>query len=687
MALRSLSRKCCSPWTLRRHVYPVSGVVIDGCLVRREREGSSYNTANYSSFANFSTVSFDDYVNVVNSKSQPPLSRKDDIAALGLNNVIADASQTQLAHRQNQYEQEILRWMKASPKIAAYKVEEKLANMWVEQQELLSRFEQQHRVDESLQPPVLLTVDTVNLVIQAWCNSNTGEVGAMRAERLLRWMEDLHSTPAKSTIGLEPTSTYSYNTIFPMPDYQSYATVIDAWSRAAIYESGHAKSNIDSEMETPKRDISEATKNGFECARRAEDVLMHMQKMHERRLENQQHSDPYSSDIQPDTHVFHLVLKAWSNIRGATKATAMRATRILDFMQELHHFQSLNSPTSWQGISVFKVHPNVHTYKLLIQAWASTATPEGADHAEEILRHLLSISKAGNVGVESNPDEECFHIVMKAHAESVRKRRRGTTIGHTSSGDRARQVTALLDWMELLASRRAFKIQPTLETYRIAMSAWAWSHDVDAPREAERILFRIIRASEISCVDVAVDHLLQTGSQNKVSSTPKPWLDGPETRDFNTVINCCAFARGVSSDPSSDMDDDEALELHQKAQKEIFLIAEDVFQALLESKHAQPDSDTFLGMLRACVSLLPNNEDRDARVIELFRLAYKTHPPEQSSSSKSTYSVLDRLQSPIGGGCVNANILRQLRLALPSTEEYIRVREEYEQYRRNSMKP
>jgi hypothetical protein len=241
--------------------------------------------------------------------------------------------------------------------------------------------------------------------------------------------------------------------------------------------------------------------------------------------------------------------------------------------------------------------------------------------------------------------------------------------------------------MELLASRRAFKIQPTLETYRIAMSAWAWSHDVDAPREAERILFRMISASEISSVDVAVEGMLQDANQSKntVTGMPKRWIVGPETRDFNTVINCCAFARGISTDTASEIDDEEALEQHQKAQKEIFLIADGVFQALLKSNHAQPDSDTFLGMLRACLSLLPNNEGRDARVIELFRLAYKTPPPEQSSLPKSTSSVLERLQPPIGGGCVNANILRQLHLALPSTEEYIRILEEYEEYRRSSI--
>jgi hypothetical protein len=158
----------------------------------------------------------------------------------------------------------------------------------------------------------------------------------------------------------------------------------------------------------------------------------------------------------------------------------------------------------------------------------------------------------------------------------------------------------------------------------------------------------------------------------------------PETRDFNTVINCCAFARGIGIDAAKAafMDDEELVQL-QEAKRAIFVIAEGVFGSLLKSEYAHPNSDTFLGMIRACQSLLPDNRDRDARVIELFRLAYQTPSPlEESHKPMTSYSA--RLQAPKGGGCVNANVLRQLRLALPSTEEYISVREEFEEYRRKN---
>ena len=87
-------------------------------------------------------------------------------------------------------------------------------------------------------------------------------------------------------------------------------------------------------------------------------------------------------------------------------------------------------------------------------------------------------------------------------------------------------------------------------------------------------------------------------------------------------------------------------------------------------------------MIRACLNLLPNNEERDARVIDLFRLAYRTPLPIEQSSPKLPSSSSERLKPPVGGGCVDANVLRELRRALPIIEDYIRVREEFEDHRR-----
>lgn len=572
------------------------------------------------------------------------------------------------------FQQQILQWMATNPKIAPYKAEEFLATLWVEQQNLFLQWEE----EQQQTPTILLTTEMVNLVIHAWCHSNKGEIAAERAERLLHWMEDLNSPE-----GINPgSSRAAWSSFLPKPNYQSYATVINAWSQSAVYESAHPNSSMSkSDLETKtrgraKHTVSPATKVGFECAKRAEDILMHMQIMHGHQLQvTKENGQPeqLTSSIQPDTRVFNLVLKAWSRINGGTKASAIRAMRILDLMQELHHSQSANAP-EWQGMVLSKVQPNLQTYKLVLHAWAhATHTVEGPDRAEEILRHLLSLSKAGNLGAEIMPDVECFHIVMKAHAESVRKRRKGDD--GSAPVDRAQKVTALLDWMELLALRFATsKIRPTTESYRIALSAWVWSHHVNAPKEAESVLHRMIRACDANNVD--------DGQSSGKANEADPSLVLPETRDFNTLINCCSFARKVGTD-KSDEDYDSLLQ-RQIGHQEIFNIAEGALEALLSSDYAQPDSATFSGIIRACINLLPNTDHRDERVIELFRLAYRTPLPDTPPVRPSSTSA-ERMSAPPGGGCVDANVLRQLRHALPSTEDYIRVREEFEKYRHQNV--
>ena len=563
-----------------------------------------------------------------------------------------DASPLQKDHvssRHYQFQQQIQQWITSNPKVAPYKAEESLARLWVKQQDLFRQWQDQH-VQTSSSPTIIFTTESVNLVLQAWCYSSNGEIAAERAERLLHWMEELHSSESNNL-----------SIFMPKPDYHSYLTVIDAWSRASVYESHNGSSSINSSMRSDGGKVSLATKAGFECAKRAEDVLMHMQRMHEHNIQS---DSEYNSEIQPDTMVFNQVLSAWSKIRGGTKASAMRAMRILDLMQELHHHQYKNT-LEWQGILLSNVQPNLDTYKQVIFAWANAANAiDGPDRAELILRHMLSMSKAGNVGAEIMPDLECFHIVMKAHSELVRKKRKVDT------ELRAQKVTSILDWLEVMALRRP-KIQPTTETYRIAMSAWVWSHHVDAPKEAASILNRMIRACNVNSKNVGA------------KKDPDSGVVRPETRDFNTVINCCSFARMVGSDKSVD-DDDESLLLRQLFHGEIYDIAEGALNALVSSPYAEPDCATFTGIIRACLNLLPNTVERDERVIELFRLAYRTPLTEARSPDKVISTSTEKFCAQPGGGCVDTNVLRQLRLCLPLTEDYIRVREEFEEHRRQN---
>jgi hypothetical protein len=203
------------------------------------------------------------------------------------------------------------------------------------------------------------------------------------------------------------------------------------------------------------------------------------------------------------------------------------------------------------------------------------------------------------------------------------------------------------------------------------MSAWVWSHHVNAPKEAASILNRMIRACNVSSKNVGAKKDSDLG------------VVRPETRDFNTVINCCSFARMVGSVKTDD-DDDESLLVRQLFHGEIFDIAEGALNALVSSPYAKPDCATFTGIIRACLNLLPNTVERDERVIELFRLAYRTPLTEAGSPGKVMSTSSEKYCAQPGGGCVDAYVLRQLRLCLPSTEDYIRVREEFEEHRRQN---
>jgi len=524
-------------------------------------------------------------------------------------------------HSHQKFQCQVQQWIEVNPQTAPYKAEEALAKAWAEQKE---------RHDHAPNVSLFVTTESVNTVLKAWDQSHLGMVAAKRAERLLRWMEDLQSDGHAAHL--------------PKPDYQSYATVISSWANAAIYESNQtsAVEVVTNSRGRVKQMVSQSIKIGFECAKRSEDAMMHMQETHSLLQE-----DGCNSELQPDTTVFHHVLKGWSEIKGGTKASATRAMRILDLMQELHHYQTQSSTVdSWQGMPFSKAQPNLKTYKYVIQAWARAShAPEGPDRAEEVLRHLLSMSQAG--GNETKPDVECFHMVMNAHKELVRKKRAKSDDG-VPSVERARKVTALLEWLELLSTRNP-KLQPTVESYRIAMQAWVWSNHVDAPDEAEFILSRMIRSGNV------------------------------ETRDYNTLINSCAFARGVGVDMSEE--GDESVLQRQLAHQELFDCAERTLQALLSSTTAHANSASFAGIMRACVNLLPNTDERDACVIELFRLAYRTPLSEDFKATRMVSTASERKQAPAGGGCVDANVLGQLRKALPSTEDYIRIREDFETYR------
>mmetsp|Transcript_12340 Transcript_12340/g.26662 ORF Transcript_12340/g.26662 Transcript_12340/m.26662 type:complete len:163 (+) Transcript_12340:592-1080(+) len=162
--------------------------------------------------------------------------------------------------------------MASNPKIAPYKAEESLAKLWVEQQHLFRQWDaeqqQQQQTNASSDP---VSPPTILLTTE----SNKGELAAKRAERVLHWMEDLHHNSSHFESSNIPLAE-SWSPYLPKPNFQSYATVINAWSQSAAYESSRsASTNSAGGMEAKKSGgraknnvVSAATKAGFQRAQR-----------------------------------------------------------------------------------------------------------------------------------------------------------------------------------------------------------------------------------------------------------------------------------------------------------------------------------------------------------------------------------------------------------------------------------
>jgi hypothetical protein len=71
-------------------------------------------------------------------------------------------------------------------------------------------------------------------------------------------------------------------------------------------------------------------------------------------------------------------------------------------------------------------------------------TVEGPNKPKEILHHLLSLSKARNLGEEITPDAKCFHILMKAQEKLVEQCGKGDGYG-SAPVEQVWKIGAMLD--------------------------------------------------------------------------------------------------------------------------------------------------------------------------------------------------------------------------------------------------
>jgi len=347
-------------------------------------------------------------------------------------------------------------------------------------------------------------------------------------------------------------------------------------------------------------------KEGYECAKRAEEILEWMELLRQ----SASSANGYYSDVRPNTQCFASVINAWAY--RCTPGSAVRAMRIFDLMIDLH------------AAGDEAVKPTTRAYYAVLSAWARSGGRNSADKAEDILRHMDALASAAAnddeaESLEVRPNVHCFNAAMMAHAYS-----RG-------GSESAQRAEALLDWMEKLYHDGDEGARPNTRSYRLVMSAWAWSRSNDAPSRTESILQRMIAASREG------NHVVM-----------------PCTRDFNTVISCCAYVQ----QPDIGIDtkvEEEILGVAERGEGDPLRVAFSTLDALGESPHYSANSTTFSTLIKACAAHLPPGAERNLWVQELF-------------------------QTCSGLGLVDQKVLRQLRIAVPKGH-YISLREEHENFR------
>ena len=127
-------------------------------------------------------------------------------------------------------------------------------------------------------------------------------------------------------------------------------------------------------------------------------------------------------------------------------------------------------------IPVGELDPAVVPVSAIMNAWAKTRSPEGADMVEMWLRRSLEEADAGNSRPGVVPTTKTFTMAVDAWAKS------------SEGGKAAQRAEATLQHMyELYRSGRYENLRPTTGIFNAVINAWARSGEKSAPVRAEQV--------------------------------------------------------------------------------------------------------------------------------------------------------------------------------------------------------
>jgi len=233
------------------------------------------------------------------------------------------------------------------------------------------------------------------------------------------------------------------------PSDRSYSKVIDAWAGASDpsramavlkrMEEQYVSGNIDAKPNTlcytSVLDGLAKSGGGRKHAEEAEKIIRHMLSMYKRGMK----------ELKPDRIQFGPVIDAWA--KSGVSDASERARGVLNLMLE-------------EGIE-----PDVVTYNIVINAFASGSNDQSVLEAEKILRNL-----------EENPfvraDRFSYNGVLKAYS---------------NNGEPERAEELLKRWNTEYKYKRVLD-QPDKFSFSTTCQAWSRSHCKDSGSKVESII-------------------------------------------------------------------------------------------------------------------------------------------------------------------------------------------------------
>jgi hypothetical protein len=317
-----------------------------------------------------------------------------------------------------------------------------------------------YRAEQLLQqleqlPPKLQRKDfsptkVYNSVITAW--SRSGE--AVAAEKVEDLLSRLESKYFSGETNAQPNKT----TFLCMIGAYAIARITDAEGRcdALLDRMQYYRNTLGVANLEPDKAVYNAVLNALakssqpNAVEKAEEILTMMQ------------TSPNTS-LRPDIVTYATVIDCHTKCGGSPD----RAEELLGFVEGT--FRSGD-----KGLE-----PNAVFYSAILQAWAKTATEEGACKAEELLRRNIALFEEGHQ--YAAPHAILYNAVMDAIARS----------GDKTSGPRAED---LLNEMEFLYQSGIEQLKPSRRSFNAVILAYR--NAGDGGKKAEEILWRMEQMAE-----------------------------------------------------------------------------------------------------------------------------------------------------------------------------------------------